>query len=268
MTKCVVITGSTRGIGLGLADSFLALGCQVVINGRSRSSIAHAIDTLSAKYGDERLDGCPGYAAEFAHMEGLWKTAQARFNKVDIWINNAGVAHPLKPVWELAPDLMSSIVETNILGALAGSRVAIRGMLEQGSGQLYNMEGFGSNGRILSGLSVYGMSKSAVTYLSRALAIETRGTPVLVGTLSPGIVITDMITGNYKDDPQGFEKAKRIFNILGDRVETVAPWLARKVLANHKSGAHFEWLTRSTATWRMMTSPFRKRDLFTPRAAP
>ena len=82
MTKCVVITGSTRGIGLGLADSFLTLGCRVVINGRSRASVEQACQKLSAKHGDERIDGCPGYAAEFNHMEGLWKTAQARFNPV------------------------------------------------------------------------------------------------------------------------------------------------------------------------------------------
>src|SRR5262245_47259239 len=132
MTKCVVITGSTRGIGLGLADSFLALGCQVVVNGRSRSSVDQAIQKLSAKHGHDRLDGCPGYASEFAHMDGLWKTAQSRFERIDIWINNAGIAHPLKPVWELAPDLMSSVVETNIIGVLVGARIAIHGMLEQG----------------------------------------------------------------------------------------------------------------------------------------
>jgi short-subunit dehydrogenase len=198
-------------------------------------------------------------------MEGLWTAARERFNQVDIWINNAGVGHPLKPVWELPFDLATSIVETNIMGVLVGSRVAIRGMLAQGSGQLYNMEGFGSNGRRMVGLSVYGMSKSAVTYLSKALALETKGTAVQIGTLSPGIVITDFITAVYKDDPEGLEKAKRIFNILGDRVETVTPWLARKVLANKKSGAQFNWLTPATATWRFMTAAFRKRDLFTPR---
>jgi hypothetical protein len=76
------------------------------------------------------------------------------------------------------------------------------------------------------------------------------------------MVVTDMILEQYKDRPQDWEQAARIFNLLADRVETVAPWLAQKVLANNKNGARISWLTRRKTIGRFITAPFRKRDLF------
>ena len=70
------------------------------------------------------------------------------------------------------------------------------------------------------------------------------------------------LTEQFEDDPEGFERTKGIFNILGDKVETVTPWLVDKVLSNDKSGARFEWLTTMGVTWRFMTAGFNKRDLF------
>ena len=59
-----------------------------------------------------------------------------------------------------------------------------------------------------------------------------------------------------------WERAKRVFNILADRVETVAPWLAQKVLDNEKNGARFTWLPRHKVLGRFLSAPLRKRDLF------
>jgi hypothetical protein len=78
------------------------------------------------------------------------------------------------------------------------------------------------------------------------------------------MVVTDLLTGQYRDRPDEWERAKRIFNILADRVETVAPWLAERVLANTQSGARIRWLTRSKLIGRFLAAPFRKRDLFGP----
>jgi short-subunit dehydrogenase len=154
------------------------------------------------------------------------------------------------------------VIDVDLMGLIYGSRVAIKNMLAQGHGHLYNMEGFGSNGRTRAGLSIYGSTKSAVTFLSKSLTQELEGKPVKASRLSPGIVITDFITEQYEDDPQGLENAKRIFNILGDKVETVTPWLAEKVLENEKSGASFSWLTPLGVMKRFATARFNKRDLF------
>ena len=80
---------------------------------------------------------------------------------------------------------------------------------------------------------------------------------------------TDLLTHDYDGQPEAFEKARKIFNILGDRVETVTPWLAERVLAADKNGARVAWLTTPKAMGRFMTAGFRKRDIFLePRATP
>ena len=85
---------------------------------------------------------------------------------------------------------------------------------------------------------------------------------MLVGALQPGMVATDLLTQQYKDRPEQWERDKRIFNILSDRVETVTPWLAQRVLANRKTGVRITWLTRAKLMGRFLTAPFHKRDVF------
>ena len=147
-----------------------------------------------------------------------------------------------------------------------GAKVALQGMRQQGFGTLYNMEGLGSDGRKVEGLTLYGCTKSALRYLTDALAQEVKGSPVQVGSLSPGMVVTDLLTKQYEDRPEEWEHAQRIFNILADRVETVTPWLAEKVLNNKKNGARIKWLTRRKSMGRFLAATFRKRNLFEQKA--
>jgi short-subunit dehydrogenase len=148
------------------------------------------------------------------------------------------------------------------LGLIYGSQVAMRGMLKQGFGQIYNLEGFGSNGQIREGLSVYGTSKAAVHYFTQALIEDAQETGVVVGTLSPGMVITDLLLDRYEDDPQELEKVKSVFNIIADTPENVAPWLVEQILATNKNGVHIDYMPRSRLVGRFLKSPFSKRDLF------
>ena len=82
-----------------------------------------------------------------------------------------------------------------------GSQVAIRGMLTQGFGAIYNMEGMGSDGRTHDGLALYGTTKYALKYFTDALVLETKETPLIVGALRPGMVITEMVTDQYAGQP-------------------------------------------------------------------
>jgi NAD(P)-dependent dehydrogenase (short-subunit alcohol dehydrogenase family) len=261
--KIVVITGSTRGIGFGLADAFLELGNAVVICGRSQDSVEAALARLAAIHGAERI---LGHACDISHLEqvqGLWNTTQAHFGQVDIWINNAGLSHPRAEFWKQPPELVQAVVDTNLTGTMYGCQVALRGMLAQGFGALYNMEGLGSDGRQVAGMTLYSTTKYGLKYLTDALVEETKDTLLLVGALSPGMVLTDMLIREQDERSDAdWQAAKRMFNILADRVEDVTPWLARQVLANDKSGARIKWLTRGRIMVRFLTAPFRKRDLF------
>lgn len=258
----VVITGSTRGIGFGLADAFLARGCRVTVSGRTSFGVEKAVSALAPQYGDGSVLGRVCDVRDFDDVQALWDASVARFGQVDVWINNAGIAHNQTDFWDFAPDTIRHVVETNVIGAAHGARVALRGMLEQGFGSFYNMEGLGSDGRHVDGLSVYGATKYGLAYLTDALVDETRGTGLVVGALQPGMVTTDLLTGQYEDRPQEWERARRIFNVLADRVDTVAPWMAEKVLSNTKTGARFKWLTVWRLAGRFLSAPFHKRELF------
>jgi NAD(P)-dependent dehydrogenase (short-subunit alcohol dehydrogenase family) len=260
--KTVVITGSTRGIGYGLADSFLALGCAVTISGRTLASVEKVVAELAAKHEPGRVLGQPCDVTDLEQVQALWDAAQAHFGQIDIWINNAGIGHSQMDSCQLSPEQIQSVMDTNLVGAMYGAKVALRGMLDQGFGSFYNMEGLGSDGRMVKGLALYGCTKAGLQYLTQSWVQETQGTPVLVGALRPGMVMTDLVTKQYEERPEDWERDKRIFNILGDRVETVTPWLARKVLANDKTGVRFTWLTRGKVIGRFLLAPFRKRDLF------
>ncbi len=261
--KTIVITGSTRGIGFGLAENFLKLGQQVVISGRRQDSVDQAVEKLTRDFPAEQILGVPCDMRDFQRVELLWQTAADHFGKVDIWINNAGVAQPQTSFWELKQRQISDLVETNITGAMFGAKVALAGFLAQGSGAFYNMEGLGSDGRQVEGLTLYGTSKRGLNYLTDSLADEVKDSGVIVGAISPGMVLTDLILKQYEDrDSEEWERAKGIFNILADRVETVTPYLAEKVLHNTKNGARINWLTRGKVLWRFLTAPIAKRDLF------
>jgi NAD(P)-dependent dehydrogenase (short-subunit alcohol dehydrogenase family) len=255
--KVVVVTGGTRGIGRGLVEAFRQRGCQVAFCGRSATSVDEALAGLPA----DDVVGVVADVSDEAGMVKLWDEAVASFGRVDVWINNAGVSAPRLPLPELPLDRVREVLDTNLLGAVTGSAVALRGFGAQGHGQLWNMEGFGSGGQRATGMAAYGASKRAVTYFTKAL-LKDVAPPLQVGLLSPGIVATDLLTGDYDGDPEALAKAKKIFNILGDRVETVTPWLADRVLATNRTGAHVQWLTKPKAFGRFATAAVRKRDVF------
>lgn len=259
MTKTIVITGSTKGIGYGLAEEFLKRGHNVVVSGRNQERLDKAVSALAANY--KNVAGCLCDVTKYDDNEKLFAFAKEKFGRVDIWINNAGVAHPMTNVWELPLDVIQDSVNANVYGSIYGSRVAIKGMLEQGGGWIYNLEGFGSSGRTMAGLSVYGMTKAAAAFFGKSLAKEVANTSVKVATIQPGMVITDMVTGQYKT-PEELEKVKPIFNIIANRLTDVVPWIADQMLANEKNGALIEFQPRWKLLLRFATAPFVKRNVF------
>jgi NAD(P)-dependent dehydrogenase (short-subunit alcohol dehydrogenase family) len=261
--KSIVIAGATRGIGYGLADAFLERDCRVAICGRNAKSLETAIEKLSDKYSSQKIRGYLADVRNFEQVQALWDKAKAEFGQIDIWINNAALTHPRFPLWEQAPETLAAVVETNLIGTMYGAKVAIAEMLAQGFGAVYNLEGSGSSGTKVENLTLYGTTKYGVRYLTESLVEETQGTPIIVGAISPGIVVTDLITGQYSEQQaELWERSKKVLNILADRVETVTPWLAEQILANQKTGVRIAWLTRAKAIQRFLGASFSKRNLF------
>ncbi len=258
-----VITGSSRGIGFGLADVALGLGHNVVVSGSTAASTEKAASELARKHDGKRVLGQACNVIHGAELQALWDAAVQRFTRVDYWVNNAGVANVLAPIWEVEPHEIDDVARIDLAGVLHGTRVAVRGMRGQsGGGFIYNMEGFGSRGEIREGLSVYGSAKRGVNYLNAALATEVKDTQVKICGISPGIVVTEFLTRQAgKMPPERWEQSKKIFNILGDTVENVAPFLVKHMLANTKNGASIRYLTPAKAMLRFASAPFVKRKL-------
>ena len=248
--KSIVITGSTRGIGNALAVAFLNHGCKVMINGRSEESTRAALLSLSEKYPSDRVAGTAGDVASFDSVKNLWEESLKAFGRVDIWINNAGISHEQAPPWRIPIIELQSVIDTNILGELFGTRVAIQGFIEQGFGALYNVEGMGADGKThgVKGLSVYGMTKAGLHYFNRCLADEVEHPDIITGALQPGMVLTDMIMDRYHDRPEDWEADRKMLSIIANPIEDVAEWMAEKILNNNKNGAYFKY----SNSWRIL----------------
>ena len=261
-TKHIVITGSTRGIGYGLAESFLSRGCSVTISGRRQDTVDKMVADFMSIFDTELIHGVACDVTNPDQVQVLWDQSVKKFGKVDIWINNAGLSGEQRMIWELPASEAQIPIQTNILGTIFGVQVAMGGMLSQGFGAIYNMEGMGSDGRKHAGLTLYGTSKYAIHYLTEGLALETKGVPILIGALRPGMVITEMISDRYKNRPEDWERAKKIFNIIADSVENVTPWLAERILANKKNGVIISYSSTWKLLWRFISQPIMKRNLF------
>ena len=264
--KTVVITGSARGLGLEMAKVFRKNNLNVVISDLSEENLKKAKEELLTVEGKGEVFYQVCNVLKVTDIKRLIKVSQKMFQNIDIWINNAGVNQPERAIWELEEDEINLVLDVDLKGAIFGSKLIMKEMIKQKSGAIYNVEGYGSNDAKMLGLSIYGTSKRAITYFTEALAHESaeRNTGVIVGKLSPGIMITDFIKnalGN-KEKINLSEKTKKVYNILGDYPDVVANFLVNGILTNQKNNAKIEWLTTRKAAWRFMTSSFNKRDFF------
>ena len=261
--RTAVITGSTRGIGLHMAALFLKEGCNVTISGRSEMLPVAAKEKLGSILTDRILYvSCD--VTKKVQIESLWNASAKHWGRIDIWVNNAGCNCPYKYIYETDECHTDNVIDTNIKGMIYGSQVAASGMIKQGFGQIWNMEGLGSNNMIQPKTVLYGTTKHALSYFTKGLAKELHGSGVLAGRLSPGMVLTDFIT----KDPQGKRSPvlenksfMKIFNILADKPEKVTAYLVSRILKNKKNDAHIVRLTNIRAMGRFIAAPFNKRRL-------
>lgn len=264
--KTVVITGSARGLGFEMAKLFKQHELNVMISDLNQEALEKAKQEIQKIESESNVECCVCNVTKSEDILRLIEYTNDTFGKIDIWINNAGVNQPDKAIWELSEEEIDLILAVDLKGAVMGSKLAMEEMAKNHSGAIYNLEGYGSNDAMMLGLSMYGTSKRAMTYFTQALAKESeeKNTGVIVGRLSPGIMITDFIK-NALGDKQKItlpEKTKKVYNILGDYPDVVAKFLVEEMLSNQKNNAHIEWLTGKKAALRFMMSPFNKRDFF------
>jgi len=264
--KTVVITGSARGLGFEMAKLFKKNNLNVVISDLNKEKLIDAKEELDKIESSSKVEYCICNVTKTNDIQNLIDFSKEKFKSIDIWINNAGVNQPEKAIWELTEQEINMVLDVDLKGAIIGSKLIMEEMIKNKSGAIYNVEGYGSNDAKMLGLSIYGTSKRAITYFTEALAkeAEVKNTGVIIGKLSPGIMITDFIKNALGDKEKInlSEKTKKVYNILGDYPDVVAKFLVNGILTNKKNGAKIEWLTNKKAAWRFMTAGFNKRDFF------
>ena len=265
--KTVVITGSARGLGYEMAKVFKKNNVNVILSDLNEESLKNAQKNIETIKSNSVVDYCVCDVTKIEDINNLIKYGSNKFNNIDIWINNAGVNQPEKAIWELTNKEIDIVLDVDLKGTIISSKLVMEYMLKNNiKGAIYNLEGYGSNDAKMLGLSIYGTSKRAITYFTEALAKENevKNTGIIIGKISPGIMITDFITnalGN-KETINLSEKTKKVYNILGDYPNVVAEFLVEKIINNTKNDIKIEWLTNKKAAWRFITSSFNKRDFF------
>lgn len=264
--KTVVVTGSARGFGYALVELFRKRNFNVVLCDVNEKSLEEAKKKLEEIQSEGKILAYKTDITKEEDIQNLIDETLKEVGSIDIWINNAGVNQTNKPIWEVETDVIDRLIDIDLKGTILCSKLIAKVMTKQKQGQIFNVEGHGSNDATITGLSVYGTSKRAVTYFTEALAHECEElkTGILVGKITPGIMITNFIHTSLGDGEQINldEKTKKVYNILGDYPETIAEFMVDKIINNKKNNVKLTWLTNKRAAWRFMSAGFNKRDFF------
>ncbi len=206
--KVVVITGANRGLGLAIARQCAIAGAAVVLAARNRERLQAAQESLQTSAASVSV--FPTDVSDVAQVEALARHALEAHGRIDVWINNAGIAGVFGPLTELGAQEFAKVLRVNCEGTLYGSHVALRQFRAQGSGVLINLLGRGDR-ELTPNQIAYGSSKAWVRSFTRALAKEHADDPeIAVFAFNPGMVETELLT-RIEIVPSQVEYLRRVF---------------------------------------------------------
>ncbi|WP_344239463.1 glucose 1-dehydrogenase [Kribbella hippodromi] len=219
-----VVTGSSRGIGLGIARALLGQGASVVVNGHPADETAATVAELSGEF-PGRVVGRPGDITDPEVAEGLVAAAVREFGGLDHLVCNAGI-DVIKPAVEYTPDEWDRILAVNLRGAFLPAQAAARYWIaheRQGSVTMTSSIA----GQIgIPTLAPYAASKGGINQLVRTLAAEWASHGIRVNAVAPGYVANIMDSVTAHDDPASDQRIST-FTPLGRRAtvdEIAAPY--------------------------------------------
>lgn len=197
MTRTAIITGSTSGIGLGIAEAFAAEGYNIMLNGFGDADEIEAtrarLDAVST--GEVGYHGADMTKPE--EIEHLVLQTTERFGAVDILVNNAGIQH-VAPIEEFPIAKWDAIIAINMSSAFHTIRAALPGMKERGFGRIINIAS--AHGLVASPYkSAYVTAKHGIVGLTKTIALEAAQDGVTVNAVCPGYVLTPLVEGQVAD---------------------------------------------------------------------
>lgn len=189
--KVVVVTGSTRGIGLAIAEEAARQGGRVVVSSRTPHSVEQAVERIRGAVPSAEISGFSANVAHWEEVDDLKAHALSAFGRIDVWFNNAGVSNGYRYLDDESNQELHDLITINVLGHLYGAKAMIPYFREHG-GYLMNMCGRGWKGSATPYTTAYAASKAAIASLTRSLAAENKdATNVSINAFTPGMVATD-----------------------------------------------------------------------------
>jgi NAD(P)-dependent dehydrogenase (short-subunit alcohol dehydrogenase family) len=194
--KVSLVTGGSRGLGLGYARALARAGSDLIILGRGEDALAEASRTISEETGRKVLIYAGDVSSEDTQNNMLQKALEV-FGGIDILINNAG-ANCRKPFLEIQPEEFDLVMDVNVKAVYFLTQKVVQLMLERGQGgKIINIASLTSVMGIQS-LSVYGSSKGGVLALTKALALELAPHKINVNAIAPGYFRTDFTEAAFQ----------------------------------------------------------------------
>ncbi len=237
--KRAVVTGSTSGIGLGIARSLAESGADVMLNGfgdadeieRQRADIATTFGVRALYHGADMSDG--------DQIADLVATAERDFGAVDILVNNAGIQHTA-PVDDFPVDRWNAIIAINLSAAFHAIRAVLPGMKSRGWGRIVNTASV--HGLVASvEKAAYVAAKHGIVGLTKVVALETAGSGITCNAFAPGWVRTPLV--------------ERQIEARSEAEGTTVEEAARRLLSEKQPSGQFVTIDNVTSLVRFLCSP-------------
>jgi benzil reductase ((S)-benzoin forming) len=214
------VTGASRGLGEGMAARFAAAGLRLGLAARTEPSAPPGAGAVTASVDVTDAAAVDRFAADVA----------ARFGRVDLWVNNAGVLEPIAPLRDADPAAVAANIEVNVLGVMHGSAAFARHVRSRpGGGVLVNISS-GAATNPYAGWAAYCASKAAVDHLTRVVADEEAGAGLRAYAVAPGVVDTDMQATIRATPEDRFPTVERFRDLARTGAFNTPLWVADQVL--------------------------------------
>jgi NAD(P)-dependent dehydrogenase (short-subunit alcohol dehydrogenase family) len=219
--RTAVITGASRGLGAGLAEVFAGSGLQLGLCSRTKPALADGSAVLAREV-DVRDE---------ASIEAFAQEVEERFGAIALWINNAGVLAPIKPLRDISVAEFRDHIDINLSGVFLGTRAYVHHVRRrEGGGVLINISSGAAWGGY-AGWSAYCAGKAGVALLTQCVALEEADAGLRAHAVAPGIIDTDMqalIRSSRADD---FPAVERFIEAKKSDAFNTSEFVARHLLA-------------------------------------
>jgi NAD(P)-dependent dehydrogenase (short-subunit alcohol dehydrogenase family) len=195
--QLAVVTGASRGIGLALCEALAYEGCNLAITARNAEQLQKA--ALQLEILGIRVLNCPSDVRSEQSVESFFAAVKAKFGEVDVLINNAGIAHKLAPVSDLAPELWRQVIDINLTGTFLCSHFCLP--LMRAGGTVINNLSVAASGSF-PGHSGYNASKYGALGLTNTMREEVREKGIRVIALVPGPTDTEIWEQFWPERPR------------------------------------------------------------------